>query len=122
MAFMMNSDCFGKELHLTQQYCFVSCSIRDLLHRYTNNNRSIRRKNGFRPNDKHPTIVELMRLFLDGYHVPRDDAWPNQTLLLEALEAWSIDQSARMLPPLLAHMRDESTLLGERSRGEAARG
>jgi starch phosphorylase len=107
-----DSTCKGKELRLTQQYFFVSCSIKDILRRYTKKNKTFDKfaeKITIQLNDTHPTIaiVELMRLLLDSYNVPWDDAWTlcrsvfsytNHTLLPEALEEWSVDLFAKMLP------------------------
>ncbi|MDR0679917.1 MAG: glycogen/starch/alpha-glucan phosphorylase [Puniceicoccales bacterium] len=102
----------GKELRLTQQYFFVSCSIKDILRRYTKKNASFDKfveKIAIQLNDTHPTIaiVELLRLLLDEYNLSWDAAWAicqgvfgyaNHTLLPEALEEWSIDLFTKMLP------------------------
>jgi starch phosphorylase len=102
----------GKELRLTQQYFFVSCSIKDILRRYTKKNPSFDKfseKITIQLNDTHPTIavVELMRLLLDEYGLPWEKSWEicqnvfgytNHTLLPEALEEWSVDLFAKMLP------------------------
>ncbi|MDR3273756.1 MAG: glycogen/starch/alpha-glucan family phosphorylase, partial [Puniceicoccales bacterium] len=102
----------GKELRLMQQYFFVSCSIKDILRRYTKKNPSFDKfaeKIAIQLNDTHPTIaiVELMRLLVDEYKSSWDDAWKicqnvfgytNHTLLPEALEEWSVDLFAKMLP------------------------
>jgi starch phosphorylase len=102
----------GKQLRLEQQYFFVSCSLQDMLR--------ILRVQGIPPerfhekfavqlNDTHPAIAvpELMRLLIDEQGLPWDDAWSitrktfaytNHTLLPEALECWSMDLLARILP------------------------
>jgi starch phosphorylase len=60
-------------------------------------------------NDTHPalTVAELMRLFIDDYDMPWEQAWAttvatcgytNHTLLPEALEKWPLDLVERMLP------------------------
>src|SRR5260370_23411372 len=60
-------------------------------------------------NDTHPalTIAELMRLFVDEYGLPWEQAWAttvatcgytNHTLLPEALEKWPLELLERVLP------------------------
>lgn len=102
----------GKELRLTQQYFFVSCSIKDILRRFKNKNDSFNHfadKITIQLNDTHPTIaiVELMRLLVDENGLIWDKAWSicksvfgytNHTLLPEALEEWPVDLFANMLP------------------------
>jgi starch phosphorylase len=102
----------GKELRLTQQYFFVSCSIKDILRRFSNANFSFdefAQKIAIQLNDTHPTIaiVELLRLLLDRYNLEWNRAWKmcqdvfgytNHTLLPEALEEWPIDMFRAMLP------------------------
>lgn len=102
----------GKELRLIQQYFFVSCSIKDILRRFKNSGSDFKLfadKIAIQLNDTHPTIaiVELMRLLVDEYYLPWDEAWnicknvfayTNHTVLPEALEEWSVDLFSNVLP------------------------
>jgi starch phosphorylase len=102
----------GKELRLEQQYFFVSCSLQDMLRILRVQNLPIERfheKFAVQLNDTHPAIavVELMRLLVDDYVLPWDEAWSittrtfaytNHTLLPEALECWPLDLFGRLLP------------------------
>lgn len=103
----------GKELRLVQQYFFVACSLKDIIRRYHQKNKSgwddFPEKVAIQLNDTHPAIaiVELMRIFIDEYHLAWDYAWSiclkvfaytNHTLLPEALEKWPVDRFAYILP------------------------
>lgn len=102
----------GKELRLEQQYFFVSCSLQDMLRILRTQRIPIERfheKFAIQMNDTHPAIAvaELMRLLVDEHVMPWDQAWSivtkslaytNHTLLPEALECWSVDLFARILP------------------------
>lgn len=102
----------GKELRLLQEYFLVACSVRDLLKRYRATHDSLRefsQKVAIQMNDTHPalTVAELMRTFVDEERMPWEEAWAltvatcgytNHTLLPEALEKWSYDLMARVLP------------------------
>ncbi|MFM7733873.1 MAG: glycogen/starch/alpha-glucan family phosphorylase, partial [Cyanobium sp.] len=102
----------GKELRLKQQFFFVSCSLQDML-------RSLVQRGiplhdfaahwAVQLNDTHPAIAvaELMRLLIDEHQLDWDQAWEitgraiaytNHTLLPEALECWSVDLFAWLLP------------------------
>ena len=102
----------GKILRLKQQYFFVSSSLQDMIRIY-------RQKGDFlgyfadkyviQLNDTHPAvgIAELMRLLVDEYQMPWNQAWEitfktfcytNHTLLPEALETWSLTLFSRLLP------------------------
>lgn len=102
----------GKRLRLEQQYFFVSCSLQDMLRIL------VLRKKGVHEfhkmfaaqlNDTHPSLAipELMRLLIDEYRLPWDEAWEitqstfaytNHTLLPEALEKWPIQLFQDTLP------------------------
>ncbi|NOQ77779.1 MAG: glycogen/starch/alpha-glucan family phosphorylase, partial [Gammaproteobacteria bacterium] len=102
----------GKELRLKQQYFFVSCSLQDMIRLHTVTGKSLdtfHHKFAVQLNDTHPAIsvAELMRIFLDEYHISWDKAWhitqntfafTNHTLLPEALETWSVKLFKQVLP------------------------
>jgi glycogen phosphorylase len=102
----------GKQLRLTQQIFFVSCSLQDMFRILKRQNIPIERfheKFAVQLNDTHPAIAvaELMRLLLDDHSLPWDAAWmitqrtfgyTNHTLLPEALERWPIDIFGALLP------------------------
>ncbi|MGA9025378.1 MAG: glycogen/starch/alpha-glucan phosphorylase, partial [Steroidobacteraceae bacterium] len=90
----------GKELRLEQQFFFVSCSLQDMLRILRLQKLPLEKfheKFAVQLNDTHPAIAiaELMRLLVDEYVMPWEDAWAvtrrtfaytNHTLLPEALE------------------------------------
>jgi starch phosphorylase len=92
----------GKELRLEQQYFFVTCSLQDMLRILRVQKlplTSFHEKFAVQLNDTHPAIAvaELMRLLIDEYVLPWEEAWSittktfaytNHTLLPEALERW----------------------------------
>lgn len=102
----------GKVLRLKQQYFFVSASTQDILHRFTNYNsdwNTLPDKVAIQLNDTHPAIAvaEMMHQLVDHYHLQWDRAWglvtkmfayTNHTLMPEALETWSVDLFAQLLP------------------------
>jgi starch phosphorylase len=102
----------GKQLRLTQQIFFVSCSLQDMFRILQRQNIPVERfheKFAVQLNDTHPAIAvaELMRLLLDEHSLPWDAAWmitqrtfgyTNHTLLPEALERWPIDIFGALLP------------------------
>jgi starch phosphorylase len=102
----------GKELRLKQQFFFSSCSLQDMLRIHAmlgGTPESFHEKWAVQLNDTHPAIAvaELMRLLVDERALDWDRAWKitratfaytNHTLLPEALEKWSVDLFARLLP------------------------
>lgn len=102
----------GQELRLKQEYFLVSATIQDILRRYTKIHISLDRladKVAVQLNDTHPAlgIAEMMHILIDREEMPWDKAWDmttkifnytNHTILPEALERWSIDLFARLLP------------------------
>jgi len=103
----------GKELRLRQQYFFISATIQRVLQqfeqRHGHNWDKLADKVQFQLNDTHPSlaIAELMRLLIDVYHLPWNQAWEitratcaytNHTILSEALEKWPIELFSRLLP------------------------
>ncbi|MCL2047100.1 MAG: glycogen/starch/alpha-glucan phosphorylase [Defluviitaleaceae bacterium] len=103
----------GKELRLRQQYFFVSATIQRVLEqfeqRHGNDFSKLSDYVQFQLNDTHPTlsVAELMRVLLDVYYIPWDEAWEitrktcaytNHTILSEALEKWPVEIFSRLLP------------------------
>ena len=102
----------GKSLRLRQQYFLVSASVQDIIQRHLTEFGTLDNlpeKIAIHVNDTHPTMVipELMRIMLDecGYEwdkawsiVTRTVAYTNHTVMKEALECWSEELYARLLP------------------------
>lgn len=102
----------GKQLRLQQQYFFVSCSLQDMINLhllYEGKIETFHEKFVAQLNDTHPSIgvAELMRLLMDDHNLEWEKAWEitthtfaytNHTLLPEALEKWSLDLFAKVLP------------------------
>jgi glycogen phosphorylase len=102
----------GKELRFRQQYFCVSASLQDILAQFLSEQRTLDELAdaiAIQLNDTHPalTIVELMRLLMDEYHLEWAVAWnttrdvcsyTNHTLLPEALETWPVSFFERLLP------------------------
>jgi glycogen phosphorylase len=102
----------GKQLRLKQQFFFTSCSLQDMLRIHAllgGAPQTFHEKWAVQLNDTHPAIAvaELMRLLVDEHALDWDKAWKitcatfaytNHTLLPEALEKWSVDLFARLLP------------------------
>jgi len=107
-----DSNRFGKELRLRQQYFFVSASVQTAIKKYMQHHddiRGIRDKIVFHMNDTHPVLAipELMRILLDEYGLDWAEAWSlttsccaftNHTIMSEALEKWPRDIMEEMLP------------------------
>lgn len=103
----------GKELRLRQQYFFVSATLQRIMNKFVqkfgNDFSLLPEKYAFQLNDTHPSIAvaELMRLLVDEYDVPWNNAWEitkkccaytNHTIMSEALEKWPIELFSRLLP------------------------
>ncbi len=102
----------GKELRLSQQYFFVSCSLQDMIRIHSlaaGKPETINERFAVQLNDTHPSIAvaELMRLLVDEYRIDWEQAWnttrktfayTNHTLLPEALEKWPLPLFQRVLP------------------------
>jgi starch phosphorylase len=102
----------GRELRLSQQYFFVTCSLQDMIriHLQTAESvESLQTKYAVQLNDTHPALAvpELMRLLVDEHRLDWDPAWDitrgmlgytNHTLLPEALEKWPLELFSRLLP------------------------
>src|SRR6516165_9818245 len=102
----------GKQLRLTQQYFFVSCSLQDMIRLLLLRGKRLNDLHLYwaaQLNDTHPSIAvaELMRLLVDEHSMEWNDAWAitqqtcaytNHTLLTEALERWPLPLFAKLLP------------------------
>jgi starch phosphorylase len=102
----------GKELRLSQQYFFVSCSLQDMIRLHLMRGKRLDEfDSGWAAqlNDTHPSIAvaELMRLLVDEHDMDWDTAWritqrtcayTNHTLLAEALEKWPLHLFGTLLP------------------------
>ena len=102
----------GKQLRLTQQYFFVSCSLQDMIRLHLMRGKTLDEFDRFwavQLNDTHPSIAvaELMRLLVDEHGLAWDQAWgiteracgyTNHTLMTEALERWPLPLFAATLP------------------------
>ena len=102
----------GKRLRLTQQFFFTSCSLQDMVRLHLEMGKPLTefdKKWTVQLNDTHPSIgiAELMRLLMDEHDIGWEDAWrvtqstfgyTNHTLLPEALERWSLEMFANLLP------------------------
>jgi starch phosphorylase len=123
----------GQELRLRQEYFFTSASLQDLLRRHLQqfkDPRNLADQAAIQLNDTHPAIAvaELMRLLLDVYGIPFDEAWSivratssytNHTLLPEALESWPIHLFERLLPRHMQIVYALNSKLIEEARSHA---
>lgn len=128
----------GRQLRLEQQYFFVACSLRDILRRLPDDVPlgQMAERVAIQLNDTHPTIgiAELMRLLVDEYMMPWDQAWnvtsqvfayTCHTLLPEALEKWPVAMFQEVLPRHLQIIYEINArfldALRKRYPGDAAR-
>ena len=102
----------GKSLRLRQQYFLVSATIQDIVERHIAKYQTLDNlpdKVAIHINDTHPALAvpELMRVLLDDCGYDWDKAWDivcrtvaytNHTVMPEALECWSEELFARLLP------------------------
>lgn len=101
----------GKRLRLKQQYFLSSASLQDILFRYKRENHPIRdfyKYVAIQLNDTHPTvsIPELIRLLMaeglsfdEAFETARKTfSYTNHTVMVEALEKWSVDLVRDLLP------------------------
>lgn len=102
----------GRELRLKQEYFFVCATLQDIFRRYLKTQKDFEAfpdKVAIQMNDTHPAlaVAELMRLFVDKYHLPWEKAWDlttrtlaytNHTVMPEALEKWSVPMLETLLP------------------------
>jgi len=102
----------GKELRLKQEYFFCAATLEDIIKRFLkkhDNWADFPEKVAIQLNDTHPalTIAEMMRVFVDQYKLPWDQAWniccktfsyTNHTVMVEALEKWNVSLMEKLLP------------------------
>ncbi|HET9390041.1 MAG TPA: glycogen/starch/alpha-glucan phosphorylase [Steroidobacteraceae bacterium] len=103
----------GRALRFLQQYFMVSCSLQDIVARFSRDGHtgwsSFPDRIAVQMNDTHPAlcVAELMRILLDQAHMSWDQAWDitqrtlaytNHTLLPEALEKWPIELFEVLIP------------------------
>jgi glycogen phosphorylase len=103
----------GRTLRFVQQYFLVSCSLQDIVARFTRDRAPdwsmLPGRVAVQMNDTHPAlcVAELMRILLDQAHLPWDQAWDitrrtlaytNHTLLPEALEKWPVALFETLIP------------------------
>jgi len=106
----------GKSLRLKQQYFLCSASMQNIVEdhrRRYGNLKDLPKLAAIHLNDTHPAmaIPELMRILIDEYCYPWEEAWAittatcaytNHTVLAEALETWSEDLVQRTVPRIHA--------------------
>lgn len=102
----------GKELRLKQEYFFCAATLEDIVNRFLkkhDNWDDFPEKVSIQLNDTHPalSIVEMMRLLVDQYKLPWEQAWniccqtfsyTNHTVMVEALEKWDVSLMESLLP------------------------
>src|SRR5579863_3162771 len=103
----------GRALRFLQQYFMVSCSLQDIIARFSKDRNpdwsALPDRVALQMNDTHPAlcVAELMRILLDQAHLQWDSAWDitkrtlaytNHTLLPEALEKWPVDLFETLIP------------------------
>ncbi len=107
-----DSNYSNKLLRLKQQYFFVSAGLTSILRDYVALGNDIWKLDEYvsvHINDTHPALCvpELMRLLVDEYEVPWEDAWgittrtlsyTNHTIMPEALEKWPVHMYRELLP------------------------
>src|SRR5262249_33459291 len=100
-------------LRFVQQYFLVSCSLQDIIARFTRTSSldwsALPERVAVQMNDTHPAlcVAELMRILLDQAHLSWETAWEitlrtlaytNHTLLPEALEKWPVGLFETLIP------------------------
>lgn len=110
----------GKALRIKQQYFFTSASLQQIVKNHYRTYGSLDNladKAAIHINDTHPSmcIPELMRILLDDYDYSWEKAWDittkvfaytNHTIMAEALEKWSVDLFAPILPRVFTIIRE----------------
>ncbi len=102
----------GKYLRIKQEYFFVAAGLQSIINDHL---KVYGRLDNFADkvviqlNDTHPALAipELMRIFMDSYHIPWKKAWEivthtfaytNHTVMQEALEKWPVEYIKKLLP------------------------
>src|ERR1700734_3960545 len=107
-----DSTTAGRALRFLQQYFMVSCSLQDIVARFSKGNTDwslLPSRAAIQMNDTHPAlaVAELMRILLDRAHLTWEKAWDltlrtlaytNHTLLPEALERWPVEFFELFIP------------------------
>jgi starch phosphorylase len=107
-----DSTTAGRALRFLQQYFMVSCSLQDIIARFSKGNTDwslLPSRAAIQMNDTHPAlaVAELMRILLDRAHLTWEKAWDltlrtlaytNHTLLPEALERWPVEFFELFIP------------------------
>ena len=107
-----DSTLAGRALRFLQQYFLVSCSLQDIIARFSEDGSDWSKlpdRAAIQMNDTHPalSVAELMRLLLDEARLSWSDAWDltvrtlaytNHTLLPEALERWPVELFEVLIP------------------------
>ncbi len=103
----------GRELRIKQEYFLVSSTLQDIVRRYKKQHKdqfkNFPEKVAIQLNDTHPALAipELMRILIDLENLDWETAWDittktfaytNHTVMPEALEKWSLNLLARVLP------------------------
>lgn len=102
----------GKELRLRQEYFLVSASLQDIIKRHKRIHHTLDNladKVAIHLNDTHPALAipELMYILVDKEGYEWNKAWNMceqvfsytcHTLMSEALETWSVEMMAKILP------------------------
>ena len=110
----------GKRLRLTQQYFFVSASLKSVVSEHLKNYNSLDNLPDvavFHINDTHPALCvpELMRILMDEHGYPWDKAWDittraiaytNHTVMSEALEVWDTGMFKEILPRIYSIIKE----------------
>lgn len=110
----------GKALRIKQQYFFTSASLQQIVKEHYSEYSTLDNladKVCVHINDTHPSmcIPELMRILMDEYEYSWEDAWEittktfaytNHTIMAEALEKWSVDLFAPILPRIYTIIRE----------------
>jgi glycogen phosphorylase len=107
-----DSTTAGRALRFLQQYFMVSCSLQDIVARFSKGNTDwslLPSRAAIQMNDTHPAlaVAELMRILLDRAYLSWEKAWDltlrtlaytNHTLLPEALERWPVEFFELFIP------------------------
>src|SRR5205085_814182 len=70
----------GKGLRFVQEYFLVACAVGDIVRRFEKSGTpwtELSKKVAIQLNDTHPSLAvpELLRVLLDEYHLPWEQAW-----------------------------------------------